>query len=198
MRPERVTRLRASAGVRDDWLRHASRRARPMPSRLGYLRGVDGDDDEPRTADGRREGAALARAKDGYRPVSRRTASPSAAPTRSHCCRSACTWRNARAGSVTTTRASAASWPGARRRRPAASDDRQRRPSARPRARGVPEPVRRTEDARANRLHAEDGQDVEELMIAKGIGEPIVLIPGIQGRWEWMTPRSMRSPGRIA
>jgi len=25
-------------------------------------------------------------------------------------------------------------------------------------------------------------------MIAKGIGFPIVVIPGIQGRWEWMTP----------
>ena len=25
-------------------------------------------------------------------------------------------------------------------------------------------------------------------MIAKGIGFPLVLIPGLQGRWEWMTP----------
>ncbi len=30
-------------------------------------------------------------------------------------------------------------------------------------------------------------------MIAKGTGSPVVLIPGIQGRWEWMRRRSMRS-----
>ena len=51
------------------------------------------------------------------------------------------------------------------------------------RARGVSQPVRRAEDARAHPAHAEDRQDVEKLD-----DEPLVLIPGIQGRWEWMQP----------
>ena len=52
-----------------------------------------------------------------------------------------------------------------RRRRAAASDDGQRAVPARPRARGVPEAVRRAQDARADPAHAEDGKAAQELRI---------------------------------
>ena len=50
-----------------------------------------------------------------------------------------------------------------RRRRRAAPGDRQRAVPARSRARGVPEPVRRAEDAGADPAHAEDRKAAEEL-----------------------------------
>ncbi len=70
---------------------------------------------------------------------------------------------------------------------------------ARSRARGVSRAVRRAQDARAHRAHAEDRQDAEELSymppstrmastIDRGHGPPLVLMPGLQGRWEWMAP----------
>ena len=68
------------------------------------------------------------------------------------------------------------------------ADDRHRAVPARSRARSVHEPARRAEDARAHSAHAEDRKAVEKLMIDRGNGTPIVLIPGLQGRWEWMRP----------
>ena len=59
---------------------------------------------------------------------------------------------------------------------------------ARSRTRSLHEPARRTEDARADSTHVENRQAVAKLMIDKGSGTPIVLIPGLQGRWEWMRP----------
>ena len=60
--------------------RSASRRSRPArPTRrqLGYLRRRRRDHDEPRAADGRREGAARSSAsRDGYQPPAPRTAIP--------------------------------------------------------------------------------------------------------------------------
>ena len=70
----------------------------------------------------------------------------------------------------------------------AARGDGQRAAAAGPRARGVPEPVRRAEDAGTDRAHAEDGKAAEELMIDAGSGPPVIVIPGVQGRWEWMAP----------
>src|SRR5262249_41227769 len=74
-----------------------------------------------------------------------------------------------------------------RRRSAAASDDRRRTVPARPRARGVPQAVRRAKDARADPIHVEDRKAVEELMqiVERGSGHPLVLIPGLQGRWEF-------------
>ena len=43
-------------------------------------------------------------------------------------------------------------------------------------------------DAGAHSVHTEDRQDVEKLMVDVGAGTPLVLVPGIQGRWEWMQP----------
>ena len=62
--------------------------------------------------------------------------------------------------------------------------------AARSRARGVPEAAWRAKDAGADPAHAEDGQAAEKLMkiIDRGGGTAIVVIPGIQGRWEWMKP----------
>ena len=48
------------------------------------------------------------------------------------------------------------------------------------------------EDAGAHPAHAEDRQAAEELdvprIIDRGSGAPLVMVPGIQGRWEWMAP----------
>ena len=70
--------------------------------------------------------------------------------------------------------------------------------AARPRARGVPQPVRRAQDAGADRAHAEDRQDAEELtaMFDQGSGPALVVVPGLQGRWEWMKPALRSSPQR--
>ena len=52
------------------------------------------------------------------------------------------------------------------------------------------EAVRRAEDAGADSVHPENRQDIAQLMqvIDRGRGVPIVMIPGIQGRWEYMRP----------
>ena len=52
------------------------------------------------------------------------------------------------------------------------------------------EPGRGAEDAGADRAHAEDREAAEELMriVDVGKGAPVILVPGIQGRWEWMRP----------
>ena len=69
-------------------------------------------------------------------------------------------------------------------------DDGQRAVPARSRARGVSAAVRRAQDARADPAHAEDRKAAEELtrddLIDRGTGPPLVLIPGLQGRWEYM------------
>ena len=77
----------------------------------------------------------------------------------------------------------------------AASGDADRAATAGSRARGVSEPVRREEDAGADRSHAEDRKAVAQLkskdrvkIFDEGSGPPIVVIPGVQGRWEWMRP----------
>ena len=110
--------------------------------------------------------------------------------------------------------------------------DADRAAAARPRARGVPEPVRRAQDAGTHRAHAENGEDAEELITRiadrnregwmrrrqqrasvavshasgtgcgargerdrddpviydQGSGPPVIVVPGVQGRWEWMRP----------
>src|SRR4029077_16103657 len=77
--------------------------------------------------------------------------------------------------------------------------------AARPRTRGLPQSRRRTQDAGTHPAHPEDGKAVEELgarasgletrgiwdwrlmnIVDRGEGPPIVVIPGVQGRWEWM------------
>src|SRR5204863_7388504 len=47
--------------------------------------------------------------------------------------------------------------------------------------------VRRAQDARAHPAHAQDRQAAEELMqiVERGSGDPLVFIPGLQGRWEY-------------
>ena len=81
-----------------------------------------------------------------------------------------------------------------RRRRCRIATTRQRAAPARPRARGVPEPLRRAQDARADPAHAEDRKAAEELTMHiiddSGIAVAVrsCSIPGIQGRWEWMRP----------
>ena len=71
-----------------------------------------------------------------------------------------------------------------------------------PGARGVPEAVRRAQDARADPAHAEDGQDAAELKhpITKPNNQitlrpddqmndrTLILLPGIQGRAEYVEP----------
>ena len=63
---------------------------------------------------------------------------------------------------------------------------------ARSRARGLPLVVRRAEDAGPHQAHARYRQAAAQLMSAameiRGSGPPLVLVPGMQGRWEWMTP----------
>src|SRR5262245_11267218 len=58
------------------------------------------------------------------------------------------------------------------------------------RARSISESLRRTEDARTDRIHAEDGKAAAKLatMFDEGTGVPLLVIPGLQGRWEWMRP----------
>src|SRR5690606_21624629 len=89
---------------------------------------------------------------------------------------------------------------GAGRRRPSPRDARQRGAPARSRARSLPAPDRRAEDAGAHRPHAQDGQAAEELMHVEGRGLPLLVIPGVQGRWEWMRPgiRALASRFRVA
>ena len=73
--------------------------------------------------------------------------------------------------------------------------------AARPGARGVSQPVRRTKDAGAHRTHAENGKNVEKLkepseplnrremnVFDEGNGPPVVVVPGLHGRWEWAKP----------
>ena len=76
------------------------------------------------------------------------------------------------------------------RRRAPESDDRQRAVHPGSRARSVPETVRRAQDARAHSAHAENRQAAEKLMdiVDRGSGPPLVLIPGLQGRWEYARP----------
>ena len=63
---------------------------------------------------------------------------------------------------------------------------------ARPGTRGLPLVVRRAEDAGADQAHARYRQAAAQLMSGvmeiRGDGPPLVLVPGMQGRWEWMTP----------
>src|SRR5262249_49307725 len=94
---------------------------------------------------------------------------PSCAPRRSHQ-RSRCSHRPR-----------AREHPG--RRRAAASDDRRRTVPARSGAGGVPEVVRRAQNARAHSTHAENGQAAPQLLML-----PVILVAGIQGRWEYMRP----------
>src|SRR5439155_3239404 len=68
------------------------------------------------------------------------------------------------------------------------------------RTRGVSQAVRRAQDARTHPAHAENGEDAQELMallassalsrpmriVDCGSGPPLVLIPGLQGRWEYL------------
>src|SRR5581483_4023134 len=63
------------------------------------------------------------------------------------------------------------------------SHDGQRNVPARSGARGVPATVRRAKNARSHALHARDRQAAAQLTM-----DPLVLIPGIQGRWEYMRP----------
>src|SRR5688572_19330669 len=64
---------------------------------------------------------------------------------------------------------------------------------------GISESGRRAKDTGANPAHIENGQDPAKLrrgrsgtstvkIIDHGGGTPIVVIPGAQGRWEWMKP----------
>ena len=137
----------------------------PDARRLGYLRDVDGITmNRERVMSGRASAwrwsarERLPAAGAAGRP------SPLAARMCTRCSRSASTWRSAPAAPAITTRSSAARSRGFS---PAAtcriattvSED----VSARPRARGVPEPVRRAQDARADRLYAQDRKDAEEL-----------------------------------
>src|SRR5206468_10587651 len=84
---------------------------------------------------------------------------------------------------------------------PSAPDNGVRAVPARPRARSVFEVVRRAQDARAHSIHAEDGKAAAQLsrgpiqqnrferavdIVDRGTGTPLVLIPGLQGRWEYM------------
>src|SRR5690606_24856706 len=78
--------------------------------------------------------------------------------------------------------------PRADRRRPPPRDDRARGAPARPGTGGVPSALRRVADAGAHRAHAPDRQDLEELMIVLGQGRPLLVIPGLQGHWQWMLP----------
>ena len=90
------------------------------------------------------------------------------------------------------------------RRQPAARDDGQRTAAARPRARGVPEPVRRAEDAGADRAHAEDRQaaagteraDLSQSRQTSGPRRSLVVHPGLQGRWEWTARRLLDALAR--
>ena len=89
--------------------------------------------------------------------------------------------------------------------------DRERAVSARPRARGIPEAVRRAEDARADSAHAEDRQAVEELTAdpercrIRGANDhrrprnwtAARAVPGLQGRWEYMRADGRRARGVV-
>src|SRR5262249_48925967 len=73
-------------------------------------------------------------------------------------------------------------------RRAAAPDDGIRAAPARSGARGVPQALRRAQDAGTHSVHAENREDPAKLMriIDKGSGPALVLIPRLEGRWEYM------------
>src|SRR5262249_21302520 len=68
----------------------------------------------------------------------------------------------------------------------------QRDTAAGSRARGLPKTLRRTKNAGAHAVHAQDGQTFEKLggmhTVERGTGEPLIFVPGLQGRWEYMRP----------
>ena len=82
------------------------------------------------------------------------------------------------------------------------ANDGQRAVPARPRARGVPELCGEPKTRERIAAHAQDRQDAEELtvmrIIDQGPGTPLVLIPGIQGRWEICGPQSTCCRDRFA
>ena len=180
---------------------------------IGYLRDVDGVsmNRERLMADAKRR--ALERVRDGYQAPQRRAAirvgGESLRATLELGVHLA--WRAGRISDHDALIGRKLAWilaGGAT----AARDRRDRRVPAGSRTRGVPLALRRTEDARAHPAHVEDGEDAQELtltslsvsshptertndttraderMIDIGSGIPLVLVPGIQGRWEWMRP----------
>ncbi len=161
----------------------------PDAVRLGYLARDGRLHDEPRAPDGGRQGQGagtgargLSHAGATHRHSRRRRVGDRGAEAR----RAPCLARRPRQRPRCADRAQARAH--LRRRRAAPSDDGERTVPAGPGARGVPQSARRTEDAATDSAHAEDRQAVEELMIDIGRGAPVVLIPGLQGRWEWMRP----------
>src|SRR5690606_7270131 len=176
-----------AGGLPDHWLREGVDQ-RPARAGAALPLGVRCRDDERGPPDARRQahgvghGPRLSSAA-GARPHSRR---------RRH---GACRARARRPPGVvwrTHLRPRRHHRPGHRTRaggrRHRACDDGHRGPPARPRAGGVPPALWRAADAGTHRLHARDGQDAEELMVVLGRGQPLLVIPGLQGRWQWMLP----------
>jgi hypothetical protein len=66
------------------------------------------------------------------------------------------------------------------------------------RARGLSEAVRRAEDVGADSVHVENGEAPAQLMHIIDTGTACrCMIPGIQGRWEYMRPAIERSKDRF-
>ena len=108
---------------------------------------------------------ALKRVREGYRPPAR----PTAIPVGGDAVRATLdlgvhlAWRAGRISDHDALIGRKLSWILAGGSLPHAGNG-QRRSAAGSRARGVSQPVRRAEDARAHPAHAEDGQDAEKLM----------------------------------
>ena len=168
-------------------------------ARLGFLREVDAITMNRERLMADAKAVALERVREGYRPAGtahrdpgRRRRGARAAEAR----RSPGLARRPHQRSRRRCRADAGQHP--RGRSAAASDDRVRTVPAGSRTRGVPQAVRREEDPRANPAHAQDGQAVEKLTVTntprtrsvfeQGNGPALVLLPGIQGRWEYTRP----------
>jgi 3-hydroxyacyl-CoA dehydrogenase len=154
------------AGVRDDRLRQGlHQRARGAPARLPARRRRDHD--EPRAADERRQGG-------GARPRARRlrpAPTPRGDPRRRrHRARGAQARRPSRVARRPHQRARQAdrreARVGAGRRQPAARHRGERTAVARPRARGVSQPLRPAENAGTHRAHAQNRSAVEKLTMA--------------------------------
>ncbi len=174
-------------------------------SELGYLRDVRRRDDEPRAADRGCEGAG-ARPRPG-RATGRR---PDGWPSRSAARRLNAALKLGvhlawRAGRITDHDAVV----GRALARILSGGSLPHRTvgvgglSARARAGVVSPAVRRTQDARAHAAHAQDRQAAAQLtrvigsvmeVVDRGTGTPIVIVPGVQGRWEYMRPASTPWP----
>ena len=181
---------RRAAGVRDDRIRQGLDE-RGACHAGSDLTGADGMTMNRERLISDAKAVALARVRDGYRPPPRRTSIPVGGDTLLAALNLGVhlAWRAGRIGDHDAVVGRAPG--GAGRWRAPPPDDRERRLHPRPGTRSVRPALRRAEDARAHPVHVEDRQDVEELtvrIIERGAGTPLIVVPALQGRWEYFAP----------